>query len=639
MQNDDADKPAQLSTEGATKGAARAEGTPIGPKVIETALRAIPAKPGVYRMLDAKGDVLYVGKARNLNKRVSAYAQGRYHTYQIGRMVHAVARVEVTITDTETEALLLESNLIKRLKPPYNVHLRDDKSFPYILVARDHEFPQLVKHRGAQNRKGEYYGPFASAKSVTATLNTMQKAFLLRSCSDHVLEGRTRPCLLFQIKRCSAPCVGLIKPDEYNKLVEDAAAFLTGASETIKQELTQEMEKAAAATEFERAAALRDRIRALAHVRESQGVNLGANEDADLIAAYSQGGTTSVQVVFFRGGQNFGSRAYFPRADKSASLEEILGAFIGQFYDNKQVPPTLLVSHDVAEVELLSQALTLKSERKVVITKPQRGQKRILMQNALDNAGEALARRTAETGAQATLLQGVAELFDLDTPPQRIEIYDNAHISGTNALGGMVVAGPEGFMKNQYRSFNIKDETMAPGDDFAMMREVMTRRFSRLMKEDESRERGHWPDLVLIDGGVGQLSAVKGVLDDLGIDDVPLVGVSKGPDRNAGREQFHMTGRAPFMLEAKDPVLFYLQRLRDEAHRFANGTHRARRSKAQTRNPLDGIDGIGPKRKRALLNHFGSARAVQRAGLKDLEAVDGISGQVARRIFDYFRES
>ncbi|MGB0922221.1 MAG: excinuclease ABC subunit UvrC [Alphaproteobacteria bacterium] len=610
-----------------------------GAQAIDAALRAIPSNPGVYRMMDEKGDVLYVGKARNLHKRVSAYAQGRFHTQLIARMVPKVARVEITITDTETEALLLESNLIKRLKPPYNVHLRDDKSFPYILMARDHAFPQLIKHRGAQNRQGEYYGPFASAKSVTATLNTLQKAFLLRSCSDHVLEGRTRPCLLYQIKRCSAPCVDLISKPDYDALVDNAAAFLTGASESIKQSLTAEMEQAAADMEFERAAALRDRIRALAHVRESQGVNLGTDEDADLIAAYAEGNAVCVQVVFFRGGQNFGSRAYFPRTDKSNTLAEVMTAFIGQFYDNKQIPPLVMVSHEVAEAELLSAALTLKSNRKVVITKPQRGQKRVLVKNALDNAAEALGRRKAEAGAQADLLAGVAAAFDLDGPPQRIETYDNSHISGTNAIGAMVVAGPEGFMKNQYRSFNIKDDTIAPGDDFAMMREVMTRRFSRLMKEDESRARGLWPDLVLIDGGAGQLSAVQGILEGLGIEDVPLVGISKGPDRNAGREQFHIPGRPVFMLEPKDPVLFYLQRLRDEAHRFAIGTHRARRGKAQTRNPLDGIDGIGPKRKRALLNHFGSARAVQRANLKDLEAVEGISGQVAKRIFDYFRES
>ena len=609
-----------------------------GPAVLEAALKTLPGRPGVYRMLGEGAEVLYVGKARNLKKRVSAYAQGRFHTNRIGRMVHETRALEIIETQSETEALLLESNLIKRLKPRYNVILRDDKSFPYILITADHAFPQIVKHRGARNRQGEYFGPFASAKSVNRTLNTLQKAFLLRSCSDHVLETRTRPCLLFQIKRCSAPCVDYIDAAGYAALVDEARGFLTGKSQKVKQDLSADMEKAADAMEFERAAGLRDRIRALSHVQLDQRINPETFDEADVIAATRDGGQVSIQVFFYRSGQNWGNRAYFPRHDKADGIEEVLEAFVGQFYDNKPVPKLILTNHELPGAALLAEALSLRADRKVTILTPQRGEKRSLVEHAEQNAREALARRLSEEAQQTALLEALADLFKLDAPPERIEIYDNSHIQGSDAVGAMVVAGPEGFDKREYRTFNIKNTALTPGDDFGMMREMLTRRFSRMLKAEEAGETPPRPDLLLIDGGKGQLSSVHEVLDELGVDDIAVVGISKGPDRNAGREQFHIRGQAPQMIEAHDPVLHYLQRLRDEAHRFAIGTHRARRGKARLKNPLDEIEGIGPTRKRALLHHFGSARAVERAALSDLEAVEGISKTVAQRIYDHFRQ-
>jgi len=634
-------EPEAVLKKGAAEDWARPAHAPdlTGPAVLEAALKTLPARPGVYRMLGDGAEVLYVGKARNLKKRVTSYAQGRFHTNRIDRMVHETRALEIIETASETEALLLEANLIKRLKPRYNVILRDDKSFPYILIATDHAFPQIVKHRGARNRQGEYFGPFASAKSVNRTLNTLQKAFLLRSCSDHVLETRSRPCLLFQIKRCSAPCVAYIDQDGYAELVDEARGFLTGKSQKIKQELGAEMEQAAQAMEFERAAALRDRIRALSHVQLDQRINPETLDEADVIAATQDSGQVSIQVFFYRSGQNWGNRAYFPRHDKTDTIEEVLEAFVGQFYDNKPVPKLILTNHTLPSEALLAEALSLHANRKVTIIRPQRGEKRSLVEHAEQNAKEALARRLSESAAQIALLEAVSDLFGLDGPPERIEIYDNSHTQGTDAVGAMVVAGPEGFEKREYRTFNIKSTTLTPGDDFGMMREVLTRRFSRMLKAEQAGDNPPRPDLLLIDGGKGQLSAVHAVLDELGVDDIAVVGISKGPDRNAGREQFHKRGQPAQMIEAHDPVLHYLQRLRDEAHRFAIGTHRARRGKARLKNPLDEIEGIGPTRKRALLHHFGSAKAVERASLSDLEAVTGISKTVAQRIYDHFRES
>ncbi len=613
-------------------------GPETGPGVILAYLRQLPNKPGVYRMLGAKGDMLYVGKARSLKKRVASYAKLTGHTVRIGRMIQATASMEFITTETETEALLLEANLIKRLKPYYNVLLRDDKSFPYILITGSHDFPQLDKHRGARSRAGEYFGPFANAGAVSRTLNTMQKAFLLRSCTNAVFENRTRPCLMHQIKRCSAPCVGYIDAPAYAGLVEQARDFLAGGGAEVRAGLTKAMEEASEELAFERAAAFRDRIRAMSAVQAHQGINPQGLLEADVFAAYQDGGQTCIQVFFFRAGQNWGNRAYFPRADKSLGAAEILGPFIVQFYDNKPSPRLVLLSHEVEGMPLIGDALSLRSDYRVEVAVPRRGEKFEMVQHALTNAHEALDRRLAESASQARLLDGVAAVFGLEAPPQRIEVYDNSHIQGSNAVGGMIVAGPLGFEKGQYRKFNIRNAELTPGDDYAMLREVLERRFQRLLREGPREDNGHWPDLLLIDGGAGQLSTAMEVLAKLGITTVPLVAISKGPDRNAGREQFHRPGQPVCSLEPRDPVLYFLQRLRDEAHRFAIGAHRDKRSRAVTASPLDDLPGIGPKRKRALLNHFGSGRAVTRAGLSDLEAVPGISGAIAGLIYAHFHD-
>ena len=614
-----------------------------GGEAIRAALATLSSGPGVYRMLDGKGDALYVGKARNLKRRVAQYLQFGRMPNRLQRMVADTRRLEVITTHTEVEALLLESNLIKRLMPRYNVLLRDDKSFPYIAIFHDHPYPQLAKHRGARDRKGGYFGPFASAGAVNQTLTALQRAFLLRSCPDTVFNGRTRPCLLFQIKRCSAPCVGRIGQEDYAKLVEEAEEFLSGRSHEVQIELGRRMQDASAALDYETAALFRDRIRALTQVQARQDINVEGVGDADIIAAHQAGGQTCIQVFFFRSGRNYGNRAYFPRADRQLASAEVLGAFLGQFYDDKPAPPLILLSEDVPECALIAEALSQKMGHRVQIAVPERGEKRKPVEHALANAREALARRVAESGSQARLLEGVAAAFGLESPPGRIEVYDNSHIAGREPLGAMIVAGPEGFQKNAYRKFNIRGVGspdnpggIAPGDDYGMMREVLSRRFARALKEDPTRSGGTWPDLVLLDGGQGQLNAALQVIADLGINDLCLVAIAKGPDRDAGRERFFMPGRAPFALEPRDPVLYFLQRLRDEAHRFAIGGHRARRSRAIVQSPLDEIAGIGPTRKKALLLHFGSAKAIARAGLSDLETVGGISKAVARKIYEHF---
>ncbi|MDQ0463431.1 excinuclease ABC subunit C [Caulobacter ginsengisoli] len=610
-----------------------------GAALIKDYCRRLPDAPGVYRMIDAAGEVLYVGKARSLKKRVIQYAQGRFHTNRIAHMVDQTRAMEFVSTRTETDALLLEINLIKQLKPRFNVLLRDDKSFPEIVIRREHPAAQLRKHRGAHSIKGDYFGPFASAGAVNRTLNTLQKAFLLRSCSDSVYESRTRPCMLHQIRRCSAPCTGLIGLEDYAALVEQAELFLRGKSRAVTAKMAEEMQAASDEMEFERAARLRDRIRALASVAQETGVNPETVDEADVIALHSEGGQACIQVFFFRAGQNWGNRAYFPRVDKSDTDEDIMAAFLGQFYEDKPIPRLILVSLEPSERELLAEAFTIKSNRKVEISRPQRGEKRDLVAQALTNAREALGRKMAEGSAQTKLLNGVAEAFGMDAPPERIEVYDNSHIMGTNAVGGMVVAGPEGFQKNQYRKFNIKSTELTPGDDYGMMREVLRRRFARMVKEEETGEAvsSPRPDLVLIDGGAGQLAAASEIMADLGVDDIAVVGVAKGPDRDAGLERFFIEGREPFMLEPKSPVLYYLQRLRDEAHRFAIGSHRTRRAIDMKKNPLDEIEGVGPGRKKALLHAFGSAKGVSRAAVADLEKVEGVSGPLAQRIHDFFR--
>src|SRR6185503_7042052 len=613
-----------------------------GAERIAAYLKTLPDQPGVYRMLNAAGDVLYVGKAKSLKKRVSSYARGGVHSDRLTRMVAETSEMLFVTTASETEALLLESNLIKRLKPRYNVSYRDDKSFPNILLREDHPFPQLLKHRGAKTTKGIYFGPFASAGAVNRTLNTLQRAFLLRSCSDSVFDSRTRPCLLFQIKRCSAPCVGRIEAGGYAELVEEAEIFLRGKSQAVQDLLKAEMARASDALDFEAAAKLRDRRKAMSHIQSSQGVNPTTFEEADLFAAYSEGGQTCIQVFFFRAGQNWGNRPYFPRHERDLPLAEVLESFVGQFYDERTAPKLILTSEELPGRALLAEALALRAEHRVEISMPQRGEKREIMERALANAREQLGRRLAENSAQTQLLEGVADTFGLDQPPRRVEVYDNSHIQGAHALGAFIVAGPEGFEKAQYRKFNIKSEDLAPGDDYAMMREVLSRRFARLIK-DESEEvaDSKWrrPDLVLIDGGPGQLSVAAQVFADLGVEDVALVGISKGPDRDAGREHFYIPGREAFRLDPKSPVLYYLQRLRDEAHRFAIGSHRKKRSAAIGANPLDEIAGVGAGRKRALLQHFGSARAVAAASLADLEKVGGVSGTLARKIYDFFHPS
>jgi excinuclease ABC subunit C len=614
-----------------------------GPQVIRDAVQRLPGRPGVYRMYDARGDVIYVGKARNLRNRVANYTRFGGHTNRIAAMIAATASMEFVTTTTEAEALLLEANLIKSLRPRYNVILRDDKSFPYILIAKDHAYAQLAKHRGSRSRKGSYYGPFASAGAVNRAINSLQKAFLLRTCNDSVFENRTRPCLLYQIKRCSAPCVGYVTAGAYAELVRESEQFLSGKSQDVKAELAVQMEAAAERLDYEQAARYRDRIQAMSFVTAQQGINPQTLEEADVFGLAQEGGQTCVQVFFFRSGQNWGNRAYFPRADKSLEPGEVMASFVAQFYDDKPAPGLVLLSHPIEESDLLEEALTAKGGRKVAVLAPQRGEKKMLVEHAATNAREALGRKLSEASSQAKLLDGVARAFGLAEPPGRIEVYDNSHIQGAHAVGAMIVAGPEGFIKAQYRKFNIRAEDVA-GDDFGMMREVLTRRFTRLLKEQGSRPEPHdedrsWPDLLVIDGGQGQLSAVRGVLDELGVPDIPVVAVAKGPDRDAGRERFHQSGRASFMLEARDPVLYYIQRLRDEAHRFAIGSHRARRSRGIGINPLDDIPGIGPNRKKALLRAFGSAKAVARASASDLAAVEGVNRALAQAIYEHFHEA
>ena len=607
-----------------------------GRSVIQTHLKTLPNSPGVYRMIDDKGQVLYVGKAKNLKKRVASYANLKGLTTRILGMVAATADMEFITTHTEVEALLLESNLIKELKPRYNILLRDDKSFPYILITGDHEWAQITKHRGARNRSGEYFGPFASAGAVNETLNALQRAFPLRSCSDSIFTSRTRPCLQYQIRRCTAPCVDRISQENYEQIVHEARDFLSGRSRRTQQELSERMQEASANLEFETAAVYRDRIRALTQIQARQGINIPTLGEADVIGAYRDAGQTCIQVFFFRSGQNYGNRAYFPAHAKSDTIEEVLSAFIGQFYADKTPPSLLLASHDIESRNIVEEALGVRADRRVYVRIPRRGAKRQLIEHAVNNAREALARRLAESASQRRLLEGVARNFGLEAAPERIEVYDNSHIRGSAALGGMIVAGPEGLLKNQYRKFNIKQADLTPGDDYGMMTEVLTRRFSRLLKEDENQEGLQWPDLVLIDGGAGHLSTAQQVFEDLGVSGVALAAIAKGPDRNAGRETLHVPGRAAFSLELNDPVLYFLQRLRDEAHRYAIGSHRAKRSQKLSRSALDEISGIGAKRKHALLHHFGSARSVERAGLADLEAVEGISSQVAKAIYDHF---
>jgi excinuclease ABC subunit C len=653
-----------------------------GVEAIRDAWKRMPARPGVYRMIGADGEVLYVGKAKSLKNRVAMYAQGRGHTNAIYRMIHQTAAMEIVVTATETEALLLETNMIKRLKPRYNVLMRDDKSFPFIAIRTDHQIPALQKHRGAKNFKGKFYGPFASAGAVNRTLNTLQKAFLLRSCSDATYSGRTRPCMLYQIKRCSAPCVGLVNESEYGGLVKDSADFLEGRSTELQERLAHEMRQASDALEFEHAARLRNRIRALASVRASQGINPSTFSEADVFALHCEGGQSCVQVFFFRAGQNWGNRAYFPRHGAEETAADVLSAFIAQFYDDREPPKLMLCNLPPSDRDLLEAALCARADCKVEIRTPERGEKKEIVEAALLNAREALGRRMAETGSVAKLLDGVAETFGLSQRPERIEVYDNSHIQGTNALGAMIVAGPDGFIRNQYRKFNMKTEEFQ-GDDFAMMKAMIRRRFARMLAErgedeahaaaanlapraeagavagerggqivdggvDFSKERdveasetrfGAWPDLVLVDGGEGQLSASLEALEELGLTGrVVIAGIAKGVDRDAGRERFFVPGRAPFRLDEKSPVLYYLQRLRDEAHRFAIGAHRGKRRAAVTQNPLDDIDGVGPARKRALLDRFGSARGVARAALSELESVDGVSKELAKRIHDYFHD-
>ncbi|MBU6252216.1 MAG: excinuclease ABC subunit UvrC [Alphaproteobacteria bacterium] len=607
-----------------------------GVAVIRNVVKTLPTKPGVYRMYDARGDVLYVGKAKALKNRVTNYTQVDRLPNRLRRMVAQTRSMTIVTTNSEAEALLLEAQLIKRYRPPYNVLLRDDKSFPFILLRADHEYPRIQKHRGVRRAKGNYYGPFASAGSVNTTLNALQKLFLLRSCTDSYFNNRDRPCLLYQIKRCSAPCVGRIDGKGYADLVEDAKSFLGGKSTAVQAKLAGEMEQAAEALDFERAALLRDRLKALTFIQGSQAINAEGVGDADIFALAAKSGHIGIQAFFIRGGQNWGHRAFFPSHTADLEEAEIFSSFLAQFYED--VPPArmILLDRELPDAELLAEALTAQLGRKVELQMPQRGDRKRLVDQARRNAVEALDRRLAETTTQAKLLREVAELFDLAEPPQRIEVYDNSHIQGTNALGAMIVAGPEGFQKGQYRKFNIRNAETVPGDDFAMMREVMERRFGRALEEDPDRDKGLWPDLVLIDGGKGQVSAVKGVLEALGIEDLCYVGVSKGPDRNAGREIFHFPDGREFSLPVNSPVLFYLQRLRDEAHRFAIGAHRNKRAKALTTSPLDDVPGIGPARKKALLRHFGTASAVRAASLEDLQRAPGVSAAVAQAVHDFY---
>ncbi len=618
------------------RGAANQPDLEAGVAAIRNVLKTLPSKPGVYRMYDARGDVLYVGKAKALKNRVTNYTQVERLPNRLRRMVAQTRSMTIVTTNSEAEALLLEAQLIKRYRPAYNVLLRDDKSFPFILLRSDHAYPRIQKHRGARRAKGNYYGPFASAGSVNTTLNALQKLFLLRSCTDSFFNNRDRPCLLYQIKRCSAPCVGRVDEKRYDDLVSDAKAFLGGKSTEVQVKLAKEMEGAAEALDFEQAAVLRDRLKALTFIQGSQAINAEGLGDADIFALASKSGQVGIQAFFIRGGQNWGHRAFFPTHTSELEEAEVFSSFLAQFYED--VPParTVLLDRVLPDSELLAEAFSEKAGRKVELQMPQRGDRKRLVDQATRNAVEALDRRLAESTTQGKLLREVADLFDLAEPPQRIEIYDNSHIQGTNALGAMVVAGPEGFQKGQFRKFNIKRAETAPGDDFAMMREVMERRFGRALEEDPDRDKGLWPDLVLIDGGKGQVSAVKAVLDELGIEDLTYVGVSKGPDRHAGREIFHFPDGREMTLPINAPVLFYLQRLRDEAHRFAIGAHRAKRAKAITSSPLDEVPGIGPSRKKALLMHFGTARAVRAASLEDLQRAPGVSATVAQAVHDFY---
>ncbi len=627
-----------------------------GRAAIARAVKHAPSKPGVYRMADSKGEVLYVGKAKNIKKRIAAYTRPTGHDSRITRMIAGTVTMEFVTTKTETEALLLEANLIKRLRPRFNVLLRDDKSFPFILITSDHWAPQILKHRGARTRAGHYYGPFANAGAVNRTINALQRAFLLRSCSDSFFEARTRPCLLHQIKRCSAPCTQEIDFSGYSELVREANEFLSGRSRAVQQEMAAEMDTASAALDFERAAIYRDRLAALSAITSHQGINPRTLEEADVFAVHQAGGYTVVEVFFFRTGQNWGNRAYFPKADRALGAGEVLSAFLAQFYDDKPPPKLVLVSHDFEEHALLAQALTTKSGRKVEVSVPQRGERKELVQHALANAREALARKLADTSSQQKLLKALTETFALPRQPRRIEVYDNSHIAGSNPVGAMVVAGPEGFRKNQYRKFNIRSQDLAPGDDYGMLREVLQRRFKRLLEEnprltadaalaavltgepDDSHDDQPWPDLVLIDGGQGQLRAATETLASMGVTGVPLVAIAKGPDRDAGRETFFMAGRSPFKLPPRDPLLYFIERLRDEAHRFAIGSHRTRRKKDIREAGLQEIPGIGPTRKRALLRHFGTLKAIERASLPDLSQVPGINAETARKIYEFFHE-
>ena len=607
-----------------------------GHAVIQDYLKSLDGSPGVYRMLNTVGEVLYVGKARNLRNRVSNYARTSGHSGRIARMISETASMMFLSTRTEVEALLLEQNLIKQLKPRYNVLMRDDKSFPNILISKDHPFPQIKKHRGRKSEKGSYFGPFASAGAVNRTLNQLQRVFLLRNCSDAMFQSRTRPCLQYQIKRCAAPCVGKVTPEGYGALVSDAERFLQGKSTNVQADLAVEMAKASEEMEFERAAALRDRIRALTNVQQAQGINPAGVPEADVIALHLEGGQACVQVFFIRANQSWGNRDFYPRTGSGAEAPEILEAFLTQFYDDKEPPRLILLSHMVDNEDLVALALAERAGRKVELAVPQRGEKAELVENAVRNARESLARKMAESSTQNKLLAGLAEAFDLEAPPKRIEVYDNSHIQGTNAVGGMIVAGAEGFLKSQYRKFNIKSAAGANSDDFGMMKEVLMRRFERLLKEDPERKSEAWPDLLLIDGGAGQVSAVAEIMAELGVDDVPFIGVAKGIDRDQGKEEFYRVGEPVFALQRNDPVLYFVQRLRDEAHRWAIGAHRAKRSKAIGATPLDEVPGVGAGRKRALLAHFGSAKAVSRAGVEDLKAVDGISEAMAQTIHDFF---
>jgi excinuclease ABC subunit C len=608
-----------------------------GVAAIRNVLATLPTRSGVYRMQDAKGDVLYVGKARSLKQRVANYVQWKTLSKRLQRMIAQTRSMTIVTTNNEAEALLLEAQLIKRYRPAYNVLLRDDKSFPFILLRADHDFPRVQKHRGARRAKGNYYGPFASAGSVNNTLNALQKLFLLRSCTDGFFKTRDRPCLLYQIKRCSAPCVGRIDTAGYAELVEDAKNFLGGKSTGVQAKLAAQMQDAAAAMDFELAALLRDRLKALTFIQGTQAINAEGVGDADVFALACQDGTIGIQAFFIRGGQNWGHRSFFPQHTIDVPEDEVLAAFLTQFYEEVPPPKTVLLDRELAEAALLGEALGERAGYKVALSVPQRGDRRRLMDQAKRNAIEALERRLAESTTQAKLLREVADLFDLSEPPNRIEVYDNSHIQGTNAVGAMVVAGPEGFRKGQYRKFNIKNKDTVPGDDFGMMREVLTRRFSRAQAEDPDRDTDMWPDLVLLDGGRGQLNAAKGVLEELGIEDVCMVGVAKGPHHGReGREVFHLMDGRDFQLPVNAPVLFYLQRLRDEVHRFAIGAHREKRAKAIGASPLDEVPGIGPARKKALLMHFGTGRAVRNASLEDLQQAPGVSTAVARQVYDFY---